>query len=165
MTLADKVTSDHDRNVNFAKFKTFMWIKEPVTDQAFMKDRIMKAVTQQLCDRGFSLVQQGGDLAVGANLSTQEQHVWETFSTGGGGWGWGWGWDGGSTWATTTERTYQVGTLTVDLFDSQTKKLAWQGVGTDEMSRHPEKRTKEIDKQILKMFREFPPVHIAIPQS
>jgi hypothetical protein len=45
----------------------------------------------------------------------------------------------------------------VDLFDAQSRKIVWQGVGKDTLSSKPEKRTKEIDKQITKMFRKFPP--------
>jgi hypothetical protein len=50
-----------------------------------------------------------------------------------------------------------VGTLTVDLFDPKSKKLVWQGVATDTLSHKPEKRTKEFDKEIEKMFKDFPP--------
>jgi len=148
---ADKVTADYDRSVNFSKFKTFMWIEEPQTGEPFMKDRIMAAVNRQLTYRGLRQVSDGADLAVGANLATEEKHTWETYYSGG-----GWDWGGG--WATTTERTYQVGTLTVDLFDAQSKKLVWEGIGVDTLSRHPDKRIKDNDKQVEKMFRGFPPL-------
>jgi hypothetical protein len=146
---ADKVTSDYDRNVNFGKFKTYMWIGEAKSQDPFMNDRIMAAVDMQLKFRGLRRVGDGADLAVGANLATEEKHTWETYYSGG---GWGWG-DG---WATTTERTYVVGTLTVDLFDAKSKKLVWQGVSVDTLSRRPNKRWKDYDKSISKMFREFP---------
>jgi hypothetical protein len=147
---ADKVTSDYDHTANFSKYKTFMWINEPQTDEPFMKERIMAAVTAQLGVKGLQSVKSGADLAIGANFATEEKHTWETYYSGS---GWGWG-DG---WATTTVKTYEVGTLTVDLFDTQSKKLVWQGVAIDTLSRHPEKRTKDTDKEIEKMFKEFPP--------
>jgi Domain of unknown function (DUF4136) len=146
---ADKVTTDYDHNVNFAKYKTFMWIDEPQTEQPFMKDRIMAAVNRQLTNKGLRPVSDGADLAIGANLATEEKHTWETYYSGS-----GWDWGGG--WSTTTEKTYQVGTLTVDLFDAQSKKLVWQGIGTDTLSRHPDKRTRDTDKQVEKMFRDYP---------
>src|SRR5262245_13946085 len=108
---ADKVTSDYDHSVNFYKYKTFMWIDEPQSEQPFMQDRIMSAVNAQLASKGLRRVSEGADLAVKANLATEEKHTWETYYNGGPGWGWGWGgccWDGwgwGTGWATTVERT------------------------------------------------------------
>jgi len=150
VAFADKVTSDWDHTVNFSKYKTFMWIDKPQTDEPFMQDRIMAAVNAQLTLRGLRLVSDGADLAIGANLATEQKHTWETYYSGS---GWGWG----SGWSTTEERTYEVGTLTVDLFDAATKKLVWQGVSVDTLSRKPEHRTRDYDKSIEKMFRGFPP--------
>jgi uncharacterized protein DUF4136 len=148
---ADKVRSDFDHSANFSKFRTFMWIREPVTDEPFAAKRIMKAVNLQLTARGLRQVSQGADLAIGANLATEEKHTWETYYSGS-------GWDWGAGWTTTEEKTYQVGTLTVDVFDAETKKIVWQGIGIDTLSSHADKRTKDRDKQIEKMFRGFPPV-------
>ena len=149
---ADKITADYDHSVNFSKFKTFMWIHDPEINEPFMKDRVKKTVNQQLTARGLREVASGGDLAVAANLATEEKHTWETYYTGSGDWGWG----GGGGWSTTTEQTYQVGTLSVDMFDAGTHKLVWQGEATDKLASKPEKRTKESYKQIEKMFEKFP---------
>jgi hypothetical protein len=146
---ADKVTADYDHTVNFGKFKTFMWIHNPGFNVPFMQDRIMKSVNQQLSARGLREVSDGADLAVSANLATEEKHTWETYYDG------GWDWGGGG-WATTTERTYEVGTLTVDMFDAQTRKLVWQGVSTDRLHSDPRKNTKDSNKSIEKMFEKFP---------
>jgi hypothetical protein len=146
---ADKITTDYDHSVNFSKYKTFMWINESQIDEPFMKDRIMGSINAQLINRGLRQVSDGASLAIGANLATEEKHVWETYYSGS---DWGWG----SGWSTTEERTYQVGTLTVDLFDTQTKKLVWQGVAIDTLSRKPEHRTKDYAKGVEKMFRDFP---------
>ena len=146
---ADKVRSDFDHSADFSKYKTFMWVHEPDTKEPFMKDRIIKAVSAKLESRGFRQVSQGADMAVGANLATEERHTWDTYYSGS---DWGWG----PTWSTTEERTYEVGTLTVDLFDAESHKPIWQGVGVDKVSSKPEKQTRDTDKQIEKMFRYFP---------
>jgi hypothetical protein len=145
---ADKVTADYDHTANFSKYRTFMWMHEPEMSEPLMRQRVMNAVNAQLTSRGMRQVTQGADLVVAANLATEEKHTWDTYYSG------AWDWGGG--WTTTTERTYEVGTLAVDLFDTSSKKLVWQGIGVDELSHKPEKRTKEYDKQIAKMFREFP---------
>ena len=149
---ADKVTSDYNHAVNFSQYKTFMWIQEPKADDPFMADRLVSAINAQLAARGFTRVSDGADMAVGANLATEERHDLETYYD-----GWGGAWDWGGGWAITRVHTYEVGTLTVDLFDAECKKMIWQGVATDELSSRPERRTKEIHKQIEKMFKAFPP--------
>jgi uncharacterized protein DUF4136 len=148
---ADKVTSDFDHAVDFSKFRTFMWIQEPNPPEPFMKERIVQSINGQLQSKGLLQVTKGADLAVGAHVATAEKHTWETYYTGDGGWGWG-----GSGWSTTTERTYEVGTLTVDLFDTSCKRLVWQGVATDTVSYKPEKQTKHYAEWVEKMFRQFP---------
>ena len=149
---ADKVTSDYDRSVDFSKYKTFMWVKEPEPAEPFMKDRIMASVNEELKARGMRQVDEGADMGVGSNVATEQRHTWETYYTGT---GWGWDWGGGG-WSTTEMRTYDVGTLTVDLFDTNNHRVIWQGVGVDEISPKPAKQTKSYDKQIEKMFRKYP---------
>ena len=133
---ADKVRTDYDHTADLSKYRTFRWIQQPDTDQPFMQQRIMTSVNAQLVSRGFEPAKDEGDLAIGANFATEEKHTWETYYSGS-----GWDWGGG--WATTTVKTYQVGTLTVDLFDTRTKKLVWQGVAVDTLSHRPEKRIRD----------------------
>ncbi len=169
---ADRVTSDYDHAVDFSQYKTFMWIQKPKCKEAFMAERIVSAINAQLVAKGLSEVSENANIAVGANFATEEQHELETYYSGSSWWGWdgrwpeayyggpGWrGWDGGwdAGWSTTRVKTYEVGTVTVELFDARSRRLAWQGVGTDELSARPEKRTREIDKEIQKMFKDFPP--------
>ena len=77
----------------------------------------------------------------------------------GGGWGWrGWGGgfgDGFGT-ATTTEETYKVGTLVVDLFDTNTKKLIWRGSASDTLSDKSDKNIKKFNSDVRRMFDHFP---------
>jgi Domain of unknown function (DUF4136) len=149
---ANRVTTDYDHTANFSKYKTFMWVHEPDTNEPFMKTRIVDFVNSQLKYRGLRQVSEGADLAIGANVATEEKHTWDTYYSGD---GWGWG----SGWSTTEMRTYEVGTITVDLFDAQSHKVVWQGVGVDKISTKPEKQTKDTNKQIEKMFRSFPYPH------
>jgi hypothetical protein len=59
--------------------------------------------------------------------------------------------------STTTESTYKVGTLVVDLFDSNTKKLIWRGSASAALSNKSDKNIKNLDKGVEKMFDHFPP--------
>ena len=81
---ADKVTFDYDHNVNFSRYRTFMWMQEPDTPDPFMRDRIVKSINAQLAARGLRLVTSKPDLVIGAGLATEEKEVVETYYTGDG---------------------------------------------------------------------------------
>jgi len=148
-----KVRFDYDHSANFSKYKTFAWIKEPVTPQdPLMQQRIINAVNMQLMEKGLKLVQSNADLGVAVNVATQEKQTLNTFYDGFDGWGWGFGGP-----VTATVETYTEGTIVADLFDTQTKKIIWRGTATKDVSSKPSKVTEEIEKSIEKMFRHFPP--------
>jgi hypothetical protein len=58
---------------------------------------------------------------------------------------------------TTTVNNYTVGTLVVDLFDVNSKKLIWRGSSSETLSNKPDKNIKALDKDVQKMFDHFPP--------
>jgi hypothetical protein len=157
LVAADKVFSDFDPKANFSQYKTFMWIKRPHMEDPLMDDRIVDAINAELTAKGWKLVQEGADVGVTAHLATKKNHTLETFYSGfGGGWRWHY-WGGGMGTATTHIETYVVGTLVVDLFDSRTKQLVWRGWATDALPDDPKKETKKLDKEIEKLFKDFPP--------
>ena len=59
--------------------------------------------------------------------------------------------------STTTEQVYEVGTLVVDLFDTNTKRLLWRGSASDTLSAKSGKNIKNLDRDVAKMFERFPP--------
>ena len=152
--LAQKITTESAPKASFASYKTFMWIKEPKVGDPLLKQRIIDDVTAQLRAKGWQPVSEGADIAVAAHMATQTEKTLNTFYDGFGG---GWRWGGGFGSATTTVNTYQEGTFIVDLFDAKTKKAVWRGTATQDVSRNPEKQSKNIDKAAEKLFSKFPP--------
>jgi Domain of unknown function (DUF4136) len=59
---------------------------------------------------------------------------------------------------TTTENT-KVGTIVVDILDSQTKQLLWHGTESADLTNNAEKDTKSLAKDIPDLFKRFPPSH------
>ena len=147
---AQTVYTDFDPSANLASFRTYYWAPNtnPMPGNDLVNGRIMADVDAALSRRGWMKVPEGqADVAVTAHVSTQERQKLETFYTGWGGWGWsGWG------PVETTVKTYLNGTLVVDLFDANTKKLVWRGEATDTVSDNPAKNAERIDKAINKMF-------------
>lgn len=153
-----KAIADYDHSVSFSKFHTYSWIGVTVQEPLW-NDRVTKAVDTQLAAKGWTKVASGGDASVSAVGSTRADQRLETWYGGGFGGGWyhrGW-WVGGPGYATTIVERTPVGTLHIDIFDSQTKKLVWHGECTDTLTGNPEKNEKKMEKAVADVFKKFPP--------
>jgi hypothetical protein len=152
-----KVTVDYDHKANFAKYHTYSWIGVNVQDPAW-KDITANAIDAQLTAKGWQKVASGGDASVSAMGATKTEQTLETWYTGGYGGGWFHrGWWGQGIATTTIDRT-PVGTLHVDIFDSQTKLVIWHGESTDTLSGDPNKNELKLQKSIEELFNKFPKV-------
>lgn len=159
---ASNVKTDYDHSANFSQYKTYSWIKVQAGDSLWA-DRIRQDVDAQLAAKGWTKVDSNGSASIAAFRSTQEQPTLDTFYDGlGGGWGWrgrgGFG-GGGFGMSTTTTVDTKVGTIVVDIFDSQSKQLLWRAKDSGDLSGNPEKNAKNLNKEMSDMFKHFPPSH------
>lgn len=154
-SMAQQVKTDYDHNTDFTQYKTYSWEKVQTQDPLWV-DRIKEAVNAALTAKGLTQAPSGGNVAIVAIETTQNQQTLNTFYDGFGG-GWRWRGLGGFGDATTTVENYKVGTLVVDLFDANTKKLIWRASSSDTLSNKSDKNIKELDKGVQKMFNHFPP--------
>jgi hypothetical protein len=152
---AQQVKTDYDRDANFNQYKTYSWEKVQTADPLWV-DRIKEAVNKTLTAKGWTPVESGGQVAIVAMQTTQNQQTLNTFYDGFGG-GWRWQGFGGFGDSTTTVENYKVGTLVVDLFDAHAKKLIWRGSSSDALSDKSSNNIKNLDKGVQKMFDHFPP--------
>ncbi|MCU1233962.1 MAG: hypothetical protein JWP63_1929 [Candidatus Solibacter sp.] len=152
-SFAQQVKTDYDRSTDFNQYKTYSWQKVQ-TEDSLWADRIQEAVNSTLAAKGWTQVPSGGNVAIVAIEMTRNQQTLDTFYNGFGG---GWRWGGGFGDSTTTVDNYKVGTLVVDLFDANTKKLIWRGSSSDTLSDKSDKNIKNLDKGVQKMFNHFPP--------
>ena len=153
ISFAQQIKTDYDRNANFRQYKTFSFEKVQTKDQLWV-DRITSAISAALTAKGLTQVSSGGDLSIVAIEMTKDQQTLNTFYDNFGG---GWRWGEGLGEATTTTNTYRVGTLVVDLFDTNSKKLIWRGSESDALSDKSSKNIKNLDKGVEKLFKEYPP--------
>lgn len=155
-----EVKTDYDRIAEFGRYKTYSWGKVHAQNPLWA-DRIKAAVASSLAAKGWTEMESGGDVSIMAMEMTEDHRTLNTYYEGfGGGWGWRrWGGGFGDRFgeATTTEATYQVGTLVVDLFDTSTKKLIWRGSASDTLSDKSDKNLKKLNSDVQKMFDHFPP--------
>lgn len=170
-----KITSDYDKEADFSKYKDFHylgWAKESgeiVND--LNKRRIEKAFGNEFSKRGIKFVDQSeADAAVSLFIVVDQKTGTTAYTDyyggmGGMGYGYGrgypgWGWGGGYSTTRYQEYDYLVGTLVVDVFDTETKKLVWQGVSSgtiNEKTKNREDRIKKVARAIMANY----PVSIA----
>ena len=151
-SFAQHVKTDYDRSVDFNQYKTYTW-ERVQTRNPLGAARIKSMVNAALAAKGWSEVPSGGNVSLIAIGVSQDQQTVNTFYNGFGG-GWRWGGFGDST---TTVETYTVGTLVVDMFDTQTKQLVWRGSASDTVSDDSDKNIRNFSKGVQKMFKNFPP--------
>jgi hypothetical protein len=157
LLLLASVNTDYDKAADFGRYHSYSWINVQAGDPLWV-DRIKHDVDEQLQAKGWTMSPSGGDAAVSAFGSTRNQQTLQTFYDGvGGGWGWRRGWGGGLGESTTTVENTPVGTLVVDVFDGQSKKLVWRGMSSETLSSKPEKNDKKMEKDVADMFKKFPP--------
>jgi len=160
-----KVNHDYDHQADFSSYETYAWHdgEHSVADtDPLAHERFMKAVDGQLAMKGMKQVSSNPDVYVTYNAEESEQMSLDTTYMGGGwgygpGWGWGGGYMGGMGSTTTTVRRYNVGTVVLDMWDAEQKRLVWRGTVSDTLSSDPSKNASKIQKAVQKLFAKYPP--------
>lgn len=161
-----QIKSDMDKGTDFTTIKTYSfagWQKDSDKQlNDFDKKRILEAFKSEFDARGLQLVESGGDAVVALYIVLDKKTSTTAYTDfmGGMGYGprWGWGMGAGMASATTTysENDYIEGTLVIDMYTADEKKLIWQGVITTEVKSKPEQREKSIPKNISKLMKKYP---------
>ena len=161
LVVAQKVSYDFDKTVNFGDFKTYAHKDGTMVGQPLIDNRIIAAIDTEMAAKGLKKSEASPDLFVVYHVAFDKQKDISTFSSGGGygayGWGWGGGWGGGTT--STQVRDILIGTLVVDVADAKKGQVAWRGMGVKEVDTlaKAEKRDKSISNAVKKIFKNYPP--------
>ncbi|MGB1169479.1 MAG: DUF4136 domain-containing protein [Flavobacteriaceae bacterium] len=153
-----KVFSDYDTKVDFSTYKTFAFYKKGI-DKASVSDldkkRIMRAIENELIQKGFSK-SENPDLLISIFTKSRER-VNVTDTNFGYGFGWGFNpWFFGS--SNFNVNQYTEGTLFIDFIDKNKNELIWQGIGSGAMQMSSiEKREERINEFVSKIIATYPP--------
>jgi hypothetical protein len=159
--LAQKVSYDFDKSVNFTGYKTFALRDGTPVGQKLIDDRFVASIEEQFTKKGLKKSDATPDLLVAYHVAFDKEKNIQSWSTGVGGHPYGWGYGGG--WGTTTTdvRVYDivVGTLVIDVADATKKEVVWRGVGTKEVDTQAKasKLDKNVAKAVEKVLKDFPP--------
>jgi len=168
LSQAQKVTVDFDKETDFSKIKTFVYLGWQENSDEVLNDldkkRFIDAFGNEMDKRDLIMVEDNPDMAIALYIVVDQKTsttaytnyygggAGRGYSRGGGGWGWG----NGSSTTTYSESDYLEGTLVFSLFDAESKNLIWQGVATKTVSENPKKREKNIPKVATKLMKKFP---------
>jgi hypothetical protein len=157
-----RVTSDFDKTVQFANYKTYKFTDEalvlPIND--LNKNRVIAAVESALAAKGFSK-SENSDVLIDIKLKGEKIQTATANTTGTGyGYGYRYGWGGGFSTTSINYDSYLEGTLFVDMIDAAKSRLVWQGrgVGTIDEEASQAKRERNINYTVKQIFAKYPPV-------
>lgn len=151
-----KVFSDFDNSINFDNYKSFAFFKpgiEEVEISDLDKRRILKSIDLQLESKGLNK-SKNPDLLISFSTNAKEKIYINTdylYSN--------WHYN---PYFFGSMRSYPInqteGTLYINLIDSKTKKLIWQGKGRGGLSDYIKNRDEKINDFVSEILNKFPPV-------
>ena len=155
-----KVYIDYEENVDFDSFQTFKFRDSPEESMSgsapLIHQRLVASIENTLIEAGLEKVESGADLFVTYYTSTQREFRADTTHMGYGyppRWN-RYGYWGGVSSSTTRVSSYDVGTLVIDIWDTEDNILVWRGVASDTVPNSPEKLSAKLDKAIAKMVKQ-----------
>ena len=166
------VIYDMDQSVDFNQFKTFSFYpwdyKHGFQINDYDKQTILIAIQEGMESKGYKYQKDGGDLIVSLFVTVEGKVSYDAYTNHYGGWagyGGGWGYSGfgygygyGPSYSSTTvtKSVYNQGTLVIDVFSIASKKLIWQGIGSDQIEENLEKRDRDLPKKVSQVMMKFP---------
>jgi hypothetical protein len=142
---------DYDRSLDFSRYRSFGFQKGTPARRDFTQKRIEEVIGAALQGKGLTTA--GGerpDLRVVTHAVVERQQRIEAIV-----WGYGCRWGGGV--AMTSVTNIPVGTLIVELVDTQRTCLVWRARATDTISADSEVREQQLREAVARMFEDFPP--------
>ena len=124
------------------------------SEDQLIDQEVMRAVDEQLAQKGLIKVEKNADIQVLYHSALHEEKSISLLGSGRTASGW-WGVD--SVQGQTS--SISVGTLVVDLYDPARQQLIWRGDATKtiDLKKDPDKNYKNLQKAMAKLFKNYPP--------
>jgi uncharacterized protein DUF4136 len=159
-----KVTSDFDKSVNFSEYKTFSLYHDSKSAEAISQlnqDRVVNAIRSEMTKRGFTEASSSPDLLVNSVAIFKDKVSVSSNTNYYGYGGYYRPYYGGMGMASSSTnynvQHYKDGSLIIDIVDSKTNKLIWQGIGNKEIDKPAKDPDTAIPKAIASIMASFPP--------
>src|SRR5262249_49000779 len=156
-TFAQKVSYDFDRSADFSKIRTFGFREGTTSDNPLIDQRLVATITSVLSQKGLLRDDPNPDMTIDARLTFNQRSEVLPYGPAYGYRGWYWGGLWGPPYASVRDVT--MGTLVIDMIDSDNARLIWGGTGVSEgeWELKGEKIDKVVNKTVTKILKDFPP--------
>jgi hypothetical protein len=152
-----RVNVDYDKKVNFENYKTYAFLKSSV-DKVEISDldkkRILNSIDDALASKGFAKSEMP-DLFV--SIFTKENQRVDIYNNSGFGWGMNWFYNPYMGLGFNSTYITPEGTLYIDLIDSKTKELIWQGEGSGYLTKNTHEKDARIKEFVDNILAQYPP--------
>jgi hypothetical protein len=159
------VNADYDHSFQFNKIKSYSWAKVQATDP-IVEPRITIAIDHILQGEGYHLVDMNKNpsVVISAVDASNNSREYARFYRGMAGYTWKADWTSNGFMDTPASlRRIPVGTLIVDMYTPETKKLVWRGTSTEPVDVKEKTKDDAIDKTVATMFKHFPVSNVPNP--
>ncbi len=157
-----KIRTDYDQTADFPALHTYGWrpappdpTGDPRFDNSLINAAVRAAIDRELAAKGYAQAASGTpDFLVGYDGVVKSKIDVATIDR-------RYGYRGGVAYGhpTLDARTYEEGTLLVDVIDPRTTKLLWRGSATGAVRPESsiEQREQRINQAVADILKEFPP--------
>ena len=163
----NKANIDYDTRVDFSAYKTYVWsektddaTKQSKVDSPLVHQRVRESIEENLQAKGLQRADAAqADLLVTYHLSVAVTgRTSSSVSFGVGSFG-SHSSVGLSVGVPVGGRNIEEGTLVIDMIDTKTNSLVWQGAASRQLSRSPtpEKTKAMVDEVVSEMLAGYPP--------
>lgn len=157
---------EFDQAANFAELRTFSWlspehgdrevsVSHPVLDSPLLGQRVRQAATRELQERGYVAVEENPDFFVTYHTAERQEERSRSGTYMSLGYGRGHSpFFGSSVLLDLTPRSFQEGTLIIDVVDARSDELVWRGWNDAVLSQRnfDQQRVNEAVDFILSAF-------------
>ena len=148
---AQKIDTEFDESVDFAKYKTFHIVdgqlnaKAAALNSDLTRKKIENEIRRRFTEKGLVEVESKPDLNVRFTLGSSRKTEVEAYPA---------GWRGLGT--RRVRVAYTEGTLVINLRDTTRKELVWRSIATEEKN-DPMEISKHLDDMVRKSIDKYPP--------
>ncbi|RLD55101.1 MAG: hypothetical protein DRI97_10160 [Bacteroidetes bacterium] len=158
-----EVVVDPKNNTDFSKYETYSFLGWQNNSDEILEDTDRKAMrdafTSEFERRGLKRVKFKGDIQISlyiivsevgsvSGIATHYSNANSIYTH----YGYGYGY---ST-STMKQKSSEVGTMIMDVFDGQSKKQVWQAIAKKTITQDLDKRAKNMQTNIRAIMRDFP---------
>ena len=159
-----KVAVDTKDTTDFSKYKTYSFQGWQNNSDEILSDEDRKlmrdAFIKEFESRGLTKVNTKGDMQISLYIVMNKKTAFSGYNDYVGGYnnyaGIGGSYSYGYSNNTYKQRDKLVGTLIMNVYDSQSNNRIWQAVATSTATKNPEKRKKTIPGKITSLMKRFP---------